>query len=294
MDEGGIPLREGSMSEFFDTFPEVSGEVRLRPLNQAPKYRRSEAELYIAALRGRRRVLDVGCGCGYPSLYIAPHVGEVVGLDASEEMIEMARRNVKHLGIDNARFLVSREDLPFGGAEFDGATLAGVLESIDMGCARRLVQEVRRVLEPGGLLAASNQDWAAAMARKPPREREGKHLVWFRDDKMIMARREASQRPGMTRWAFYLIRPESPSGQKLRAELTNDFPTVTTMGPNDLGREDVLDAWQAEAAQFTHDELSELVTTCGFAEVQIEEYEQLQAKMLFLTASRPPAFEGPG
>ncbi|MGH7273938.1 MAG: class I SAM-dependent methyltransferase, partial [Nitrospiria bacterium] len=48
-----------------------------------------------------KRVLDVGCGTGYHTLRAAQFCQEIVGLDVSPESIELARKQVKELGISN-------------------------------------------------------------------------------------------------------------------------------------------------------------------------------------------------
>lgn len=50
------------------------------------------------------RVLSLGCGIGDTELLLAPHVGEVVGIDLSPAAIRQARADAERLGIGNARF----------------------------------------------------------------------------------------------------------------------------------------------------------------------------------------------
>jgi SAM-dependent methyltransferase len=79
-------------------------------------YRRWVADILRYATRyrpHRRRVLDVGCGTGSASFLMADRGLDVVGIDASAEMISEAAR--KAHGRENPRFLVSRMealDLP--------------------------------------------------------------------------------------------------------------------------------------------------------------------------------------
>jgi ubiquinone/menaquinone biosynthesis C-methylase UbiE len=96
------------------------------------------------------RVLDLGCGSGWATRLLAAYAtrGLVVGLDISDEMIELARSSSKDFG--NVEFHVgSAERLPFNDGYF---THAFSMESLyyyeDVGAALR---EVRRVLAPGGL-----------------------------------------------------------------------------------------------------------------------------------------------
>jgi SAM-dependent methyltransferase len=51
------------------------------------------------------RVLSLGCGIGDTELLLAPHVGEVVGLDLSPAAIRQAREDAARLKITNARFV---------------------------------------------------------------------------------------------------------------------------------------------------------------------------------------------
>jgi SAM-dependent methyltransferase len=90
--------------------------------NLAPLYDSLMAEIpyerwvdYVFELAGRQhhvvhRVLDVGCGTGNAAFLLAKQGCEVVGFDASRDMIEVARR--KAAARSNPRFFVSKmEDL---------------------------------------------------------------------------------------------------------------------------------------------------------------------------------------
>src|SRR4051812_49080945 len=61
----------------------------------------------ILALTGagrESRVLSLGCGIGDTELLLAPHVGELVGVDLSPAAIRQAREDAERVGIRNARF----------------------------------------------------------------------------------------------------------------------------------------------------------------------------------------------
>src|SRR5438046_6938292 len=51
------------------------------------------------------RVLSLGCGIGDTELLLAPHVGEVTGVDLSPSAIRQARADAERLGIANVRFV---------------------------------------------------------------------------------------------------------------------------------------------------------------------------------------------
>ncbi|TOP24653.1 class I SAM-dependent methyltransferase, partial [Vibrio parahaemolyticus] len=53
---------------------------------------------------GAQSLLDVGCGPGSISLCLANQFKEVIGIDYSGGMLEMAKIRAKELGISNAHF----------------------------------------------------------------------------------------------------------------------------------------------------------------------------------------------
>jgi SAM-dependent methyltransferase len=93
------------------------------------------------------RFLEVGCGTGWFAARVQDELGaEVVAIDQSERMVELARAT----GVD-AR-LGDVQALPFGDAEFDCVAANWMLyhvPDLDRGIA-----EIARVLRPGGRLVA--------------------------------------------------------------------------------------------------------------------------------------------
>jgi SAM-dependent methyltransferase len=101
------------------------------------------------------RLLDAGCGTGGTTIELR-RFGEVVGVDLAWEALEPARgRGLGGL----AR--ASIESLPFGAATFDAATSFEVVYHLGVGNDARALQEIRRVLKPGGLflLRVPAHDW---------------------------------------------------------------------------------------------------------------------------------------
>ena len=109
--------------------------------------------LELAAPRPGMRILDLACGPGTLSRLLGENVapgGWVIGVDLAPGMIELASA----AGIQNAEFeVMDIEALMFGDATFDGAVCGHGLQFVpNLG---RALSEARRVLKPGGGLAAS-------------------------------------------------------------------------------------------------------------------------------------------
>ena len=96
-------------------------------------------------------VLDVGCASGELTLDIAPHVGQIHGIDVSPQMIELARTKADERGIENAHFSsVEPADPSLAEGSFDAITAFSVFHLFEdvPGTLLRL----RDLLGPGGIL----------------------------------------------------------------------------------------------------------------------------------------------
>ncbi len=92
--------------------------------------------------------LDVGCGPGYLSLYLADHAQYVVGLDLSGSMIELAKSKRERFNKDNIYFIVADlHQLPFGGPIFDFIASDCVLHDTQMEVT---LPGLLNLLKPGG------------------------------------------------------------------------------------------------------------------------------------------------
>ena len=96
-------------------------------------------------------VLDLACGTGDLAKAMAKENWRVTGLDISAEMMAVGERKCAKLRPRPAFVLGSAEAIPFADNSFDAVTIAFGLRNFDH--RAQCLQEIRRVLKPGGKLA---------------------------------------------------------------------------------------------------------------------------------------------
>ncbi|MEM2290819.1 MAG: class I SAM-dependent methyltransferase [Candidatus Korarchaeum sp.] len=113
-----------------------------------------------------RRILDIGTGPGYLPLEVAKLVegAEVVGIDISEDMIRIARRNAeREILSERVEFLaMDANNMSFRNSSFDLVLSTGSLHHWKR--PLQVLSEIRRVLKEGG------QAWIYDLRRDAPRE----------------------------------------------------------------------------------------------------------------------------
>lgn len=112
----------------------------------------------IAELHEGETVLDLGSGGGADVLISARRVGaagKAIGLDMTDEMLELARRNAAEAGVTNVEFIKGYiEEMPLPDASVD-VVISNCVINLS-GDKQRVVHEAARVLRPGGRFAVSD------------------------------------------------------------------------------------------------------------------------------------------
>jgi len=95
----------------------------------------------------RSHILSVGCGIGDTELLLAPHVGQITGLDLSPAAIRQGRADADRLGIRNIRF---EQGTSIQG-QYDAVIAIFFLHHLPDEDLARLPSQVRDWLPPGGV-----------------------------------------------------------------------------------------------------------------------------------------------
>jgi ubiquinone/menaquinone biosynthesis C-methylase UbiE len=100
---------------------------------------------------GGVRALDVGCGFGRWTRWLAQRGASVVGVDPTEGMLEAARR-ASDSSVEYRRMSATALDLP--DSNFDVVTCITVIQHLEPSEQDAAVAEIARVLRPGGRAVA--------------------------------------------------------------------------------------------------------------------------------------------
>jgi arsenite methyltransferase len=112
----------------------------------------------VAELREGEVVLDLGSGGGIDVILSAKRVGPggtAYGLDMTDEMLELARRNAEEAGVTNVHFLKGViEEIPLPANSVDVVISNCVINlSVDKAA---VLTEVARVVKPGGRIGVTD------------------------------------------------------------------------------------------------------------------------------------------
>jgi ubiquinone/menaquinone biosynthesis C-methylase UbiE len=114
--------------------------------------RRSQLTKKLLLGKKVKSALDLGCGEGFTTKFIAEACENVTGIELNDDALEIARRVVE--GVRFVHGSITNK-LPFSDREFDAVCILEVLEHLPKPAQLQVCTEIDRVLQPGGILLVS-------------------------------------------------------------------------------------------------------------------------------------------
>jgi SAM-dependent methyltransferase len=161
-DNGASAPLEQHVSQVASLYGELSAYGpygTLAPGNRGGRKSQYVSDVFDAALlpilerqAGRSdRLLDYGCGTGIFSVKAAQLVCEVTGLDVSQSMLDWGKKIEKELGLEGMRWILGDgRSIPLADASVDWVVARESLCYVPLDALPGLLEEIRRVLSPGG------------------------------------------------------------------------------------------------------------------------------------------------
>ncbi|MEH2392750.1 MAG: class I SAM-dependent methyltransferase [Nostoc sp.] len=123
------------------------GISRLAALSVGGEARFRQLALQGLTIHSETQVLDLCCGSGQTTQFLVKFSQNVTGLDASPKSLQRARQNVPEASYVEA----FAEKMPFADNLFDVVHTSVALHEMQPQQLRKIISEVYRVLEPGGV-----------------------------------------------------------------------------------------------------------------------------------------------
>jgi ubiquinone/menaquinone biosynthesis C-methylase UbiE len=149
----GVPRTKVEARRFYDS---ISGYYDFLTSPFEREY--AERACECLSVSEGETVLEIGCGTGHCLRQIAQDVGpsgEAYGIDLSAGMLRQSKQRLKKadLGDRTELLCVDAANLPFGSSVFDAVFMSFTLELFDTPEIPRVLEQMERVLKPGGRLA---------------------------------------------------------------------------------------------------------------------------------------------
>jgi SAM-dependent methyltransferase len=255
-----------SVDRYLEVLPSSPVELDFR------WYEDIRAELLLRAVRSRSLVLDVGCGRGEVLLGLSGMIECGTGIDLSHEETETASRRARERGVTNLTFI--RADagaLPFGENSYDTVLCLGDVLSCGNLYSRweKALQEMRRVLRPGGGSAFHCMNWDWEYRSSP-------HWVFFQrgKDSGYQFTRDERSADGVETARDYAVVAGTPLAEWIASKEwpagSGDYQTALTVAE----KEPLPEAWirytgTSRHRNFTADGLAQALRWSGFGEVWV-------------------------
>lgn len=156
-------------------------ETRIIPEETPPKFYAEHLKPYEFMSKKDacgKQILEIGCGDGYGSAYLAQIADKVIGIDYEEKIILQAQKKYK---MPNLNFIyIDAAKLQFNDKSFDIACSFQVIEHIPENEIPQYLSEIKRVLKDDGVFYLSTLNLAHSMKSPETYRKNLAHCKEFR------------------------------------------------------------------------------------------------------------------
>jgi ubiquinone/menaquinone biosynthesis C-methylase UbiE len=134
-----------------------------------------------------KRILDLGCGTGRNTIYLAQQGFMVYALDISKTGVDITKKKAKALGLENIVFDVSdMKSTPYPDNYFDAVACILTLSHGRLKDNKEAIDEIYRILRPKGMLITEVMSVKDKTCGKGEKIEENTFLGGMDDDKHMM------------------------------------------------------------------------------------------------------------
>lgn len=173
---GGARHRAGDHSKGILLHDAARYDMLARVLTFGREGRFRELMLRPMKLKLGEDMLDVACGTGTLAIAAAKMIGpdgSVIGVDASQEMVDRAQGKARDAGLAVTFFQATAQGLPFEAGRFDVVSGTLMLNHLSKPARAAFAREALRVLRPGGRLVLVDFGKPAQRSKLPRIHRHG-------------------------------------------------------------------------------------------------------------------------
>lgn len=153
------------LNNFYNRYHRKNRKIQKQIISDRNYTYQTITKLSKIFLKSKGAVLDVGCGVGTISLYLASKGHDVIGIDISSRAIKLAKSSAKQIGFKYLKFENSDVSTlnKFAVKKFDYVICSEVIEHVKDD--KQLLKDIYKLLKPGGVLVLSTPSINAPLYR---------------------------------------------------------------------------------------------------------------------------------
>lgn len=156
------------------------GEIYSDVIPQVKKYAK------IFKKKRYNKILDLGCGTGRHSIFLAQQGFNVYALDISKTGVEITKKKAKSLNLDIKFKVHDMKNLPYSNNYFDAVICIFVLGHGLLNENKKTVDEIYKVLKPNGMIVTEFMSIKDKTYGKGKEVEKNTFLGSMEDDKHIL------------------------------------------------------------------------------------------------------------